>query len=92
MLQKTVDRIEALTLSYWHLSRILSGKSKERITVEKAIESINTLEQNLGPSRPLLRCAKSLGDVIVQGKAKKLKKPATISILPQQVVTGGTNA
>lgn len=82
--ERTAYQLEVLTQSYWFLSRILAGRNKERLTVEKAIKSVNIIEVNLGPTRPLLRRVRALGDVIVQGRFKsktKSKIPATISIL-----------
>jgi len=94
MFTSAVEQLEVLTRSYWFLSQILAGRSKEHLTVEKAIKSVNTIEFNLGPQRPLLRITKALGDALVEGKIKKVKKPATISMLPSRscVITGGTNA
>lgn len=77
-----MHELEVLTYTYWQLSRIRTGRSKDKITTAKAIATINYLESNLGPVRPLLRCVKILSDAIVVGKPKRTSKPATISILP----------
>jgi len=73
--------LETLTHLYWCVSRTRTGRSKERTTVAKAIETINLIEQNLGPARPLLKYVRVLSDAIVEGKAKKTKIPASVSVL-----------
>ncbi len=85
--------LETLTFVYWNLSRTRTGRSKEKTTVAKAIETVNLIEQNLGPARPLLKYTRILSDAIVEGKGKKSKTPATVSnlkILPAAVAATAT--
>jgi len=79
--QSTSDILTKQTHDYWKLSSTIMGRLQGKVTVQKAIDRINELEEGLGPHRSLRRSVRSLSDIVVQGKRFKKNTPATITLL-----------
>lgn len=91
MFLRTVDMLAQQTQAYWELSSIVQGTLDKKVTVAKALEQINDLEFNLGPQRYLLKRVKTLGNVLIEGKAKP-RKPKLIAAIHHLVLASKTGA
>lgn len=69
-----MTKLQEQTLQYWNLSRVYEGRPGKGVTVEEALQIINSNIQEIGPKRALAKRFSSIKLRIVQGTPKAKKK------------------